>query len=134
MGALQIAFAILLAGCAKRATEEQCREAWTHVFEVQIDEMDAAKNMDELIKVGKFSPDVMADARAEAIAHEADTKQWLKSQIPSMLAPPLIKGCQRRLNRHDINCTMAASTSVQLVKKCHWRVVQGPRGLGLGLE
>jgi hypothetical protein len=133
-GLLPIAFALLLVGCAKRPTEEQCRAAWIHVGEVQIDEMDTGKNLDQLTEMAHLSPDVVAPARELAVAHEAETKEWLRSQLGTTLMPQLIAFCQRRLTLADYRCTMAADSSARLVKKCHWRVVPGPRGPALGLE
>jgi hypothetical protein len=59
-------------------------------------------------------------------------KQWLKSQIPSLVTPQFISQCVERMPRQDAECTMSATTVDELITKCHWKVVQGARGAALG--
>lgn len=102
-----------LFGCAQSPTEEECKAGMKRMMEIQIDESAVQMN-------AVPAPDGQT------------TADWLKSQIPSLLKREAIAQCVDRVKRADLQCTMAASTSEELVKKCHWKVIGGPKGTMLG--
>ena len=79
---------------------------------------------------GKTTPDEKRFMEEKA----PEQKQWLRSQIPALLTPEVLSLCERRMKRTDIECTLAARTTSELVEKCRWKPTPGPRGMGLGWE
>ena len=61
-----------------------------------------------------------------------ESAQWLKSQAPSLVTPQFVSQCVERMKRSDVQCTMSATTTNELVEKCRWKVVAGPKGAALG--
>jgi hypothetical protein len=116
---LLVASATIL-GCAKQAaTSEECRAAIVHMMEVQLDSPDF-QNI-----AGQGAPDLAQE-------HLQEGKQWLKSQIPKLVTPAAVSQCVERMPRKDTQCTMSATTIDELIHKCHWKVVAGPKGSSLG--
>jgi hypothetical protein len=112
--------ALVLCGCSKPpATPEQCKAAVTHMMEIQLDSPDFQNAL------GQGAPGMPA-------ANLQEGKDWLKSQIPSMITPQFIEQCVERLPRRDAECTLTATTTDELISKCHWKVVPGPKGAALG--
>ena len=107
----------ILTSCAKqRATPEECKAAITHMMEVQLD-----------------SPDFQNAAGTDlSTAQFQQSKQWLKSQIPTLLTPAFVSQCVERMPHSDAVCTISATTTAELVDKCHWKPVAGPKGSALG--
>jgi hypothetical protein len=89
------------------------------MMEIQLDSSDFQN------AVGHGAPDIPA-------ANLEEGKQWLKSQIPSMVTPQFVEQCVERLPRRDAECTLSATTTDELINKCHWKVVPGARGAALG--
>jgi hypothetical protein len=110
-----------LAACAQPPTQAECKAAITRMMEMQIDALDAPGSVP--------SPILRADLTEEQRKLMA---QSLKAQIPSLLTPEFVAPCVDRMKRSDLQCTMAATTLDELVQKCHWKVVSGPRGPSLG--
>jgi hypothetical protein len=109
------------AACAKPPTQAECKAAITRLLEMQIDALHAP---------GSPASSIMrADLTEEQRTFMA---QSLKAQIPSLLTSEFVAGCVERMKRSDLECTMTASTLDELVQKCHWKVVSGPRGPTLG--
>ena len=110
----------ILPGCAKQpATPEECKAAITHMMEVQLDSPDFQNTP------GQGAPD-MPNAQFQ------QGKQWLKSQIPTLLTPAFVSQCVERMPHSDAECTMSATTNAEPVDKCHWKPVAGPKGSALG--
>jgi hypothetical protein len=109
------------AACANHPTAEECKAGITRMMEIQIDAMDAP---------GSATSEMMrADLTEE---QRKSTAQFLKAAIPSQLRPAVVAQCVDRMKRTDLQCTMSASTPEELVQKCHWKPVSGPRGAALG--
>lgn len=107
-------------GCAKQsATPEECKVAIVHMMEVQLDSPDFQNT------VGQGAPDFPPEQLQQG-------KTWLKSQIPTLVTPNFVSQCVERMPRRDIQCTMSATTTDELINKCHWKVVAGPKGSALG--
>lgn len=114
-----------LLGCAKQPTPEECKAAIVHMMEVQLDSPDFQKTQEQVATVGPGSQPLPAEQLQEGT-------KWLKSQIPSLVTPEIVSKCVQRMKRDDIQCTMSATTTKELVEKCHWKVVAGPKGAALG--
>jgi hypothetical protein len=114
-------------GCAKQPqpSAEECKAAIVHMMEVQLDSPDYQKRMEQATAVGPGGQRLSAEQLQESA-------QWLKSQAPSLVTPQFVSQCVERMKRSDIQCTMSATTTNELVEKCHWKVVAGPRGAALG--
>ena len=107
-----------LAGCAK-PTEDECRAGIKRMMEIQLDESNAQASSSPL-------PDGMSrDDMRKGM-------ELMKSGIPSLIRPEFVAQCMDRVKRADLQCTMTASASEDLVKKCHWKVIPGAKG-GTGL-
>ena len=119
-----------LLGCGRKPTLEECATAWRHALEVQIDEIDPVRMAEQFSALGKMNPEEKS-LMAEKLPEQ---KQWLKGQIPSLLRPELLSHCQRRMKRSDVDCTLAATSSAELVHKCRWKPTPGARGMALGWE
>jgi hypothetical protein len=110
-----------LASCPKpKPTQDECKAGITRMMEIQIDALDA--------------PDSPASSAMRTMSDEERklSTQWLKGQIPSLLKPEFVAQCVDRMKRADLECTMSATTPDELVQKCHWKVVAGPKGGALG--
>jgi hypothetical protein len=114
-----------LLGCAKPPSPDECKAAIVHTIEVQLDSPDFRKMMEEATGAGPGGQRLSAEQLQESA-------QWLKSQTPSLVTPEFVSQCVQRMKRNDIQCTMSATTTNELVEKCHWKVVAGPRGATLG--
>jgi hypothetical protein len=111
---------ILLPGCARQhASPEECKAAIIHAMEVQLDSPDFHA------AVGQAAADLPPEQLQES-------REWLKSQLPSLVTPTVVAQCVERMERKDAQCTMSAITTGELVDKCHWKVVAGPKGATLG--
>jgi len=108
-------------GCAKQPSPEECKAAIVHMMEVQLDSPDFQKMMEEASAAGPGGQRLSAEQLQESA-------QWLKSQTPSLVTPQFVSQCVERMKRSDIQCTMSATTTNELVEKCHWKVVAGPKG------
>jgi hypothetical protein len=113
-------------GCAKQAqpSPDECKAAIVRMMEVQLDSPDYQKMM-QATAAGPGGQRLSAEQLQEGA-------QWLKSQIPSLVTPQFVSQCVERMKRSDIQCTMSATTTNELVEKCHWKVVAGPKGAALG--
>ena len=109
------------AACASHPNAEECKAGITRMMEIQIDAMDAP---------GSDASKMMHENLTEE--QRKSTAQFLKAGIPSLLKPALVAQCVARMKRTDLQCTMSASTPEELVQKCHWKPVSGPRGAALG--
>jgi hypothetical protein len=96
----------ILAGCARKATDEQCRSAMQHMLEIQIDEM-------------------TTQLAAKGMLQDPSTAAALKAGIPSIIKPAAIAQCIERMKPEDLACTMTAASSDELIQKCHWKVLPG---------
>ena len=112
-----------LVGCGKQQppSSEECKAAIVHMMEVQLDATDFGK----LIASGFGGLAPSAEQLREGM-------QWLKSQSASLVTPEFVAQCVQRMKRNDVECTLSATTPTELVEKCHWKVVAGPRGASLG--
>lgn len=114
-----------LLGCAKQPTPEECKAAIVHAMEVQLDSPEFQKTQEQVATTGPGGQRLSAEQLQEGT-------QWLKSQIPSLVTPEFVSQCVERMKRDDVQCTMSATTTTELVEKCHWKVVAGPKGATLG--
>ena len=121
---LVLASATLL-GCANEPSPDECKAAIVHMMEVQLDSPDFQKMMEEATAAGPGGQRLSTEQVQESA-------QWLKSQSRSLVTPEFVSQCVQRMKRKDIQCTMSATTTNELVEKCHWKVVAGPRGAALG--
>ena len=113
-----VATMLAMTGCAKPpATPEQCRSAIIHMMEVQLDSPDFAA-------AATLGAGVPADAVQQG-------REFLKRQIPSLVRPDIVAQCVARLPRKDAECTLVATTTEELIGRCHLKVVQGPKGAAL---
>lgn len=109
-----------LAACSKQPTPDECKAGITRMMEMQIDAMDAPGS-------------ATAAMRAELTDEQRKVgTQFLKAQIPSLLKPEFVAQCVDRMKRDDLQCAISATTLDELVQKCHWKVVSGPKGNTLG--
>lgn len=109
-----------LLGCAKKPTSEECKAAIVHATEVQLDEA-----QEQSAALGPAEQGQSAEQLQKGI-------KLLKSAIPSQIRPEVVAQCVEHMRSDDIQCTMTATTSKELVEKCHWKVVAGPKGTALG--
>jgi hypothetical protein len=114
-----------LLDCAKQPTPEECKAAIVHMMEVQLDSPDFQKTQEQVATTGPGGQHLSAEQLQEGT-------QWLKSQIPSLVTPEFVSPCVQRMKPGDIQCTMLATTTNELVEKCHWKVGVGPKGATLG--
>ena len=114
-------------GCANQAqpSPDECKAAIVHMMEVQLDSPDYKKMMEHATAAGLGGERLSAERLQEGV-------QWLKSQTPSLVTSQFVSQCVERVKRSDIQCTMSATTTNELVEKCHWKVVAGPKGAALG--
>ena len=114
-------------GCANQAqpSPDECKAAIVHMMEVQLDSSDYKKMMEQATAAGPGGQRLSAEQLQEGA-------QWLKSQTPSLVTPQFVSQCVERMKRSDVQCTMSATTTNELVEKCHWKVVAGPKGAALG--
>jgi 2-keto-3-deoxy-6-phosphogluconate aldolase len=114
-------------GCAKQPqpSPDECKAAIVHMIEVQLDSPDYQKMMEQATAAGPGGQRLSAEQVQESA-------QWLKSQAPTLVTPQFVSQCVERMKRSDIQCTMSATTTNELVEKCHWKVVAGPKGVALG--
>jgi len=119
-----VLFALLIssvAACAKAPTQEECKAGITRMMEIQIDDM--------------FAPGSAAFSAMGSFANEADramAAQRLKAGIPSLLTARFLAECVERVKRSDLECTMSAKTTDELIQMCHWKPTTGPKGAALG--
>jgi hypothetical protein len=114
-----VALAATLAGCAKqRSTPQECRAAIVHMMEIQLDSPDFGN--------------AIAQGAPEMTEHREESRQWLKSRIPSLVSSQAVAQCVERMPGSDARCTLSATTTDELMQQCHWKVVAGPRGPALG--
>jgi hypothetical protein len=104
-----------LAACSKKPTQEECRAGIKRMMEIQIDELDI--------------PGIDTASTEE---QKRQGIELLKAQIPSRVTPEFVAQCVDRMKREDLQCTMSANTQDELVQKCHWKVISGPKGPALG--
>jgi hypothetical protein len=116
---------VTLSGCAKPPSPEECRAAITHMMEVQLDSPEYRKMMEQAATAGQGGRSISTDQMEEG-------NRWLKSQIPSLVKAEAVSQCVERMKRSDTQCTMSATTVGELVDKCHWKAVNGPKGAALG--
>ena len=107
-----------LTACAKPATPEECKAATIHMMEVQLDSPDFAA----AASLGAGMPPEFVQ----------ESREFLKSRVPSLITPAFVEQCVERMARKDVQCTLTATTTDELIGKCHWKVVQGPKGAALG--
>jgi hypothetical protein len=112
-----------LAGCGQPASEEECRAAIAHALEVQIEAAQLPPVIAELSRTSRAAP--TADEMR-------DGKRWLRNAIPGLVTPEIVAQCTERMTRRDALCTVDARTPEELVDKCHWKPVNGPKGAALG--
>ena len=115
----------MLGGCAKPPSPEECKAAIVHMMEVQLDSPEFRKLQEEAADTTKAGQSVSSEQMQES-------RQWLKSQVPALVKPELVSQCVERMKRNDIQCTLSATTTSELVDKCHWKVVSGAKGAALG--
>ena len=93
-------------GCAKKATEDQCRAGIRRMMEIQVDEMTTA-----LAAKGQLA--------------DPSTGEHLKAGIPSIITPDAVAQCVERMKPENLECTMTATSTDELIEKCHWKVLPG---------
>src|SRR5215831_7966416 len=110
----------IVAGCAKPSSPEECKAAIIHMMEVQLDSPEFRKLQEQAADRGKAGPSISSEQMQES-------REWLKSQVPGLVKPEFVAQCVERMRRSDIQCTMLATTTGELVDKCHWKVVSGAK-------
>ncbi len=115
----------ILSGCAKPPSSDECRAAIIHMMEVQLDSPEFRQRQEQAASAGSAGQSLSSEQM------QAST-QWLKSQIPSLVKPEFVSQCVKRMKASDIQCTLSATTTTELVDKCHWKVVSGAKGAALG--
>ncbi|MFA6434898.1 MAG: hypothetical protein WCW52_09405 [Elusimicrobiales bacterium] len=109
-----------LAACSKQPAPDECKAGITRMMEMQIDALDAPGSATAAIRA-----ELTDEQRKIGV-------QFLKAQIPSVLKSEFVAQCVSRMKRADLQCTMSATTLDELVRKCHWKVIPGPKGATLG--
>jgi hypothetical protein len=124
LGCVELAVGVMLvcglSACAPSPTQEECKAAITRTLEIQIDELDAPGSPTAALR-----KELTEEQRKESAA-------TLKQQANSLPTPAAVDQCVARMKRADIQCTMSATTTDELVQKCHWKRGVGAKGSTLG--
>jgi hypothetical protein len=116
---------ILSSACTKAPTPEECRQGIIRMMKIQLDSSDFQKLQEQVAATGPGTTGPSNEQLRQGT-------EWLKNQIPALVTPEFVAQCIERMQRQDLQCTMAATTVDELINQCHWKVGQGPRGPTLG--
>jgi hypothetical protein len=132
VSAVRCATLLALAACARRPGEAQCAAAWDHVGEVLFH--DSQKGMPDVIDRIGAPPEVKEQMKEDmkklgsAQTYEDLRKLQGANEFARRAQEAQIADCHTRMRQQDIQCTMAASTTEELVNKCGWKAGPGIRG------